>query len=451
MRYPSKTFLSWAQASRLIAICIAAWLALPAPAAAIKIEKIVSPGGITAWLVQEHTVPVISVNFIFRGGASLDPAGKEGLAEMVSSLLDEGAGKLNSQAFQSRLEDIAASLRFSAGRDSFRGRLRTLSANRNDAFHLLRLALSQPRFDADPVARIRAQTIAGLKRSAERPRTIAGRLWYKTVFGSHPYSRPVDGTPESVKAIVIDDLKNFAKIRFGRDKLLIGVVGDITPDELALRLDEMFGALPPKSAGSSVEEAMPEGTGRTIVVQRKIPQSVVVFGQEGVKRDDPDYYTASVMVRILGGGGLTSRLNYEVREKRGLAYAVYSYLNPLEHAGLIMGSVATANERVGKSLGIIRSEWKRMAESGVTEEELATAKTYINGSFPLRLDSSRRIARLLVGIQFSRLGIDYMDRRAKLIDAVTMDDIKRVAKRLLRESALTVVVVGQPEGVTATP
>ncbi len=427
------------------------WLLLSAPVYAIKIKNVTSPGGITAWLVQEHSVPVISINFAFRGGAALDPDGKEGLAGLASSLLDEGAGKLDSQSFQARLEDIAASLSFSAGQDSFNGRLRTLSANRNDAFRLLRLALTKPRFDSEPVARIKAQTIAGLKRKAERPRTIASRLWYKTVFGSHPYGRPVDGTPASIKTITDADLKDFAKHHLGRNNLVIGVVGDISTDELALRLDEMFGALPAASALSPIDEAETAGAGKTLVVERKIPQSVVVFGHPGVKRDDPDYYTASVMVRILGGGGLTSRLNAEVREKRGLAYAVYSYLNSMERAGLVMGSVATANARVGQSLDIIRKEWKHMAENGVTEDELAYTKTYINGSFPLRLDSSRHISRLLVGIQFNHLGIDYLNRRSKLINAVSIDDIKRVAKRLLRESALTVVVVGQPEGITSTP
>ena len=436
----------------LISILIGLALVLIAgPADAFKIEKVTSPGGIEAWLVREHTIPIIAINFAFRAGAVLDPEGKEGLADMVSSLLDEGAGTLDSQAFQTRLEDIVASLGFRAGRDTFRGNLRTLSKYRNDAFHLLRLALTSPRFDAKPVARIRAQLIVALKRHAEDPDSIAGRLWFKTVFPDHPYGRPVDGRIGSIQAITTDDLKGFVSRRLARDNLVIGVVGDITADELAVRLDEMFGGLPAHAASAEVPEATPAAAGLTVVVDRDIPQSVVVFGQQAVKRDDPDYYAAYVMNRVLGAGGFSSRLNIEVREKRGLAYSVYSYLNPLDHVGLIMGGVATANARVAESLSLIRAEWKRMAEAGVDETELAAVKTYINGSFPLRLDSNRRIARILVGIQLSRLGIDYLDRRSSLIDAVTVGDIRRVAARLLKEDRLTVVVVGRPEGLPSRP
>jgi zinc protease len=313
------------------------------------------------------------------------------------------------------------------------------------------LALTSPRFDAKPVARIRAQLIAGLKSDAEDPHSIAGRLWYRTVFPDHPYGRPTSGVIDSIKAVTADDLRNFVSRHFSRDKLVIGVVGDISADELAVRLDEMFGGLRAKSTSSEVSDATPAAAGRTIVVNRDIPQSVVIFGQQGVKRDHPDYYTAYVMNRVLGGGGFSSRLNIEVREKRGLAYSVYSYLNPLDHVGLIMGGVATANARVAKSLSLIRGEWKRMAEAGVGEKELAAVKTYINGSFPLRLDSNRRISRLLVGIQLSRLGIDYLGRRPSLIDAVTADDIRRVAGRLLKADKLTVVVVGRPEGLASQP
>ncbi len=425
--------------------------AWPQSAAAISIEKVTSPGGLTAWLVRETSVPVISFGFAFRAGAAMDPKGKSGLAEMVSSTLDEGAGDLESQAFQGALEDIAASIRFSAGQDRFRGNLRTLSANRDEAFRLLQLAITSPRFDAEPVERIRAQLIAGLKRDAEDPDWIAGDAWSTAAFPDHPYGRNAEGTPDTIAAITPDDLRGFVARHMARDNLVIGAVGDITADELARRLDQVFGALPAKAAPVAVAETTPAARGRTIVIKRKIPQSVVVFGHAGIKRKDPDWYAAYVMFRILGGGGFASRLTEEVREKRGLAYSVYAYLNPFDRAGLIMGGVASANARVGKSLDIIRAEWRRMAEHGVTETEFAAAKTYINGSFPLRLDSSRRIANILIGVQLNRLGIDYLDRRAGLMNAVTMDDVRRVARRLLKPDDLTVVVVGDPEGVTGTP
>jgi zinc protease len=272
----------------------------------------------------------------------------------------------------------------------------------------------------------------------------------EAVFGDHPYARPVSGTHDSLDAITADDLKAYAKARFVRDRLVIGVVGDITPENLAFALDKIFGGLPKTGDLPTVPEATLSAAGRTMVVEKPIPQSIVVFGQPGLKRDDPDWYIASVMNHILGSGGFTSRLTEEVREKRGLAYSIYSYLNPMDHAALIMGGFGTQNARVAESLAILRKEWARMAEEGVTETELENAKNYLNGSFPLRLDSGRRIAQLLVAIQIHDLGIDYMERRPRLIGAVTTGDIARVARRLLKAEDLTVVVVGQPVGISTT-
>jgi zinc protease len=417
------------------------------PALAVDIRSVTSPKGIVAWLVHDPAVPVISMSFAFDAGAAHDPAGKEGRAQMTASLLDEGAGELDSQAFQRRLEDIAMSLRFSATRDSFRGTIRTLSANRDAAFAMLALALTRPRFDAEPVERIRAQTLSALDDDEEEPQTIASRTWFNAVFPGHPYGRPVSGTPQSVKTVAVADLRQFVRDYLTRDRLKIGVVGDIAPDELARRLDEIFGGLPATGSSARVPDIKPAAAGRVIVVERAIPQSVVTFGQTAVGRKDPDWYAAYIMNRVLGGGGFSSRLTEEIREKRGLAYSVYSYLIPLDHAPLIVGGVATANERVAESLRLIRGEWRRMAEHGLTEKELDVAKTYINGSFPLRFDSSRRIADVLVSIQMDNLGIDYIDRRPRLINAVTLADIRRVARRILRADRLTVVVVGKPVGI----
>ena len=443
--------LSIRRLRRAVALVLFAVAGLAAlPAAALEITPVRSKSGIVAWLVQDRTVPVISVSFAFRAGAAYDPEGKEGRAEMTAGLLDEGAGELDSQAFQRRLEEIAASIRFTASQDYFRGTIRTLSENRDEAFRLLALALNQPRFDAEPVERIRAQIVSILKDDLEEPRTIAARTWFAAMFPDHPYGRPERGTIESVGRIGVDDLRALVNRYLARDTLLIGVVGDIAPEELARRLDDVFGALPAKAERPAIPRAAPEAAGRVIVVEKAIPQSVVVFGQTAIARDDPDWYAAYIMNRVLGGGGFFSRLNEEVREKRGLAYSVYSYLNPLEHASLILGGVATANARVADSLRVIRAEWRRMAEQGLRAEELESAKTYINGSFPLQLDSSRRIADILVSIQLDELGIDYIDRRPDLINAVTLEDVKRVARRILDADKLTVVVVGEPVGVVAT-
>lgn len=419
---------------------------------ATDIRKVVSDKGIVAWFVPDSSVPLLALNVVFRGaGSATDPDGKEGLAEMTSSLLDEGAGNIASADFQRRLEDIAAQMTFSAGRDHFSGRLRTLSSERDDAFDLLRLAISKPRFDQEPVERVRSQLLAALKRNAENPRRISGRTWSETVFAGHPYSRPAMGTEDSLAAISAPDLKSFVGERFTRDRLVIGVVGDISEDELKSRLDSVFGDLPQTGPAFDIPEVQPSAAGKTVVVSKPIPQSVMIVGQKGIKREDPDWYAALLVTRIFGGGGLSSRLYAEVREKRGLAYSVYAYLNPMEKSALIVGGVATQNARAGESLDVIRAEWAKLRDKGITAEELRDAKTYSNGSFPLRLGSSRGIAGLLVGMQISNLGMDYIKNRPSLINAVTLEDANRVARRLYDADRLTAVVVGQPKGITATP
>ncbi|MFQ6018575.1 MAG: M16 family metallopeptidase [Kiloniellaceae bacterium] len=420
------------------------------PARAVEVQRVTSEGGIEAWLVEDHGNPIISLDLAFRGGAALDPPGKEGLANMVSGLIDEGAGGLDSQAFQGRLQDLSIRLRFSAGLDSFGGELRTLTENRETAFELLRLALTEPRFDAEPVARIRSQILAGLARDAEDPQTIVGRILSKLFFPEHAYGRPVDGTLESVSALTVEDLRRFVAERFGRDNLVIGVAGDISAPELARLLDQTFLGLPVRAAPADLPETAPRSAGEVVVVERDVPQSVVALGHAGVKRDDPDFYAAYVVNHILGGGGFSSRLYAEVRDKRGLAYSVYSYLNPYEHAGLVLGGVATENSRVKQSLDLIRREWRRMAEEGPSEAELEATKTYLTGSFPLRFSSTGRIAGMLVSMQLQDLGIDHLDRRNALIEAVTLEDARRVARRLFDADRLTVVVVGRPEGVSPT-
>jgi zinc protease len=417
---------------------------------AVDIKKVESRSGSRAWLVQNPAVPVISMSFAFRSGAVSDPAGKEGRAQFVASMLDEGAGDLNSAAFREKIEDLSVRLRFRANLETFSGSIQTLKQNRAEAFKLLALALNKPRFDQDAFLRVRAQLIASLRLDQEDPNRIASRLWYRSVFGNHPYGRPIGGTSASISNIKREDLVSFSNSFFSRNNLLIGVAGDISPDELSMRLDEIFGRLPQGSDPKILVKPEIRMEGKTIVVEKSLPQSVAIFGHRGFKRTDSEWYAAYIVNKILGGGGFSSRLMEEVREKRGLAYGVYSWLNPFESVGLIMGSVATSNSRVKESLDIIREEWRKMSKLAISEEELQEAKNYINGSFPLRLDSSRRIAQILLAVQVNRLGIEYLNRRSSLINSVSRDQVKKTAKRLLDPRLLTVVVVGQPEGISSS-
>jgi zinc protease len=433
--------------AKLAAFAVAACLSVIPAAHAIDIERVVSPGGIEAWLVTEPAIPLLSMSFAFRGGASQDPEALPGVSELVSGLLDEGAGELDSQTFQERLRDNNVELSFSASRDAFYGSMRTLSENRDTAFDLLRLALTEPRFDEDALERIRAQAQSRLLRELQDPNAIAGRRWSEIVFGDHPYSRPVQGTVESVGAINRDELRAYHERNFARDNLYVAVVGDIRADELAALLDEVFGDLPETADLRPVPEAQLLVEGEEIVIPMTIPQTVVRFGREGLKRDDDDFMAALVVNHILGGGSFTSRLFREVREQRGLVYSVFTALQTLDEAGVLIGGLATRNERAGEALGLVRENVARMAAEGPTAEELESAKRFLTGSYALRFDNSGGIASQLLQIQIEDLGIDYVNIRNDLVEALTMEDVQRAAQRLLGDGSLTVTLVGQPEGI----
>ncbi|MGE0034901.1 MAG: M16 family metallopeptidase [Xanthobacteraceae bacterium] len=418
------------------------------PASAMTIERVTSPGGIEAWVVRDAAVPLIAVDFEFSGGTDQDPKDKAGLASLAASLLDEGAGSLDSKAFQEKLERRAIELSFRANRDAFRGTLRTLKENRDEAFEVLRLAINEPRFDAEAVERMRAQTLSQLRRNSTNPNDIASRTWWANAFPEHPYGQPPSGTPETVAAIGVDDLRGYTRRVLARDNLKIAIVGDIDLETAGRLLDSTFGALPAKAELTPVPNVTPQGMGRRVVVELDVPQAVIFFGGPGVARSDPDFMAAYVVNHILGGGSFSSRLYSEVREKRGLAYGISTSLVWLDHSAVLLGGTATRADATGETLRIIETEFKRLAAEGPTEEELAKTKTYLKGSFALGLDTSSKIAAQLVQMQTDNLGIDYIERRSAMIDAITLADAKRAAKRLL-DAGLLVTVVGRPQGVTS--
>jgi zinc protease len=417
---------------------------LAGPAAAVDIQRIVSSKGIEAWLVEEHSVPVVAVSFAFEGGASQDPKDKSGVAYMLSGLLDEGAGDLDSRAFQTALDDYSIGLSFDASRDVFSGSLRTLSDNRQEAVRLARLALTEPRLDTEPVERIRAQIITGIKAGERDPGEIASREMMEAVFGGHPYADPNEGTIDGVAAITIDDLRTYKNKIIARDNLKVAIVGDIDSEQAGVMLDALFGDLPVKANRTGIADVAP-GAAQTIDVAIPVPQSVIQIAGNGLMRDDPDFITASVAAHILGGGSFSSRLYQEIREKRGLVYSIWLGLIPLDHAGLWFVSTSTRSDKADEVVALIEDEIERFAEEGPTEQELADAKAYLIGSYPLRFDTSGAIADQLLAIQLENLGIDYVDKRNDLIAAVTIDDIRRVSKRLFAGDDRIVVRVGTPE------
>ena len=424
-------------------VCALPALLVAAPIA--KVQRIVTPAGIEIWYVQEPNIPVISISLGFRGGTAMDPPGKLGLANFALGLLDEGAGELDSLAFQKAIINRAIHLNSNASRDLVSVSLQTLTRNRDEAFRLLGLALGDARFEVEPVERVRRQILNILAEQELDPNTIVARNWFGDVFQDHPYAQRANGTEEAIRAITSADLKEWAHGRFARNNLIVGASGDVSPDEIARLVDIALAGLPAEAHPAAVPEVVFPSTGAIKVIRMPLTQSVVMFGLPGLKRDDDDFYAAYVMNYILGGGGFTSRLYQEVREKHGLAYSVYSYLAPLEHAALYMGGVATRNDGVAQSLDIIRAEIARLAENSISAEELSAAKQYLTGAFPLGLDTGSKVAGFLARMQFDALGIDYLERRNSYMEGVTLDDIGRVARRLLDPTRMRIVVVGDPE------
>jgi zinc protease len=444
---PNRSQLLTAATTLFLAIVFLTLPAIVAARAAVTIQEVTSERGIKAWLVEDYSVPIVSVRFAFSGGSTQDPAGKEGLANLMTGLFDEGADNLDSDAFQERLDDAGAEMRFNAGRDSLYGSMRMLGDQKDEALELLRLAIEKPRFDAAPIDRIRAQIVSGIVANEKDPQTAAQFAWAQALYGEHPYSRRDEGTRETLAAITADDLHAFHKRLFARGNLTIGVVGAIDAETLKRDLDKVFGDLPAEPSLQNVATVEPK-LDQEILIPYDLPQTSLLLAYPGIERTDPQFFAAYLMNHILGGGSFTSRLFNEVREKRGLAYGVDSSIVNNEHSSALVINTATRSDRSAETLAIIRAEVKRMADEGVTEEELEAAKKYLIGSYAINnLDTSRAIAGTLVELQINKLGIDYIEQRKELIDAVTAAEVQAAAKRLLlAEPAVLIVGPAKAEG-----
>ena len=433
--------------SALITLAALASFAVPAMAE-VPITTVTSAGGLTAWLVEEHSIPIVALEIRFQGGASLDVAGKRGAVNLMTALIEEGAGDLDAQAFAEAREALAATYGFRAGDDTIAVSAQFLSDNRAEAVALLKQALIHPRFDSDAIERVRAQVISGLKSDAQDPETIASQTFRRLAFGDHPYGSARDGTLGSVAALTRDDLLGAYSATLARDRIFVGAVGDISPTELGVLIDDLLGALPAKGAPMPGRAAYLLKGGVT-VVPFDGPQSIILFGQPGLRRDDPDFFAAYILNEVLGGGRFGARLMTEVREKRGLTYGVSTYLSPMDHAELLMGQFASANEKTAEAIAVVKAEWVKAA-AGITQDELDKAKTYLTGAYALRFDGNGPIADIMVGMQMDQLPIDYIRTRNAKVNAVTLADVARVAKRLIQPDQLHFVVVGKPGGVAST-
>lgn len=432
---------------RLFAILALSLTALTARAD-VDIQEVTSPGGIEAWLVQEESIPFVAIEIVFDGGASLEDPAKRGATNLMMALLEEGTGDMDARAFQEAREGLAASFGFDAYDDSVSVSLVALTENRDEAVALLRGALVEPRFDEDAIERVRAQVLSIIRSDAQDPDSIASAAFDAAAFGDHPYGSSLNGTIETVSALTRDDLLQAHRDALVQGRVYVGAAGDISAEELGTLLDTLLGDLP--QDGPAIPSRVEFGLdGGTTVVPFDTPQSVALFGQPGIERDDDDFFAAYILNEILGGRGVESRLMREVRENRGLTYGISTFLVPKDLTEIYLGQVASSNATIAEAIEVVRDEWAKMAEQGVTQEELDAAKTYLTGSYPLRFDGNAEIAGILVGMQSIGLPTSYIPERNDMVNAVTLEDVNRVAAELLDPEGLHFVVVGQPEGLMA--
>lgn len=438
---------------KIILSFIAAFFLLSFPAHAadrlLNIQELKTPGGITVWLAEDKSLPIIALSFAFLdSGTALDAPDKQGLVRLLSNTMDEGAGDLDSQTFQKELADHSITLRFSAGRDAFGGNLKTLTRHKDKAFTLLGFAMTKPRFDAEPVERMREANLARIRSSLGEPDWIAARLLNDQIFEGHPYNMNSGGTLITLASITPDDLRAFQSTWLTRDRLLISVAGDISADDVIKQVDAVFGSLPATAPKTPVISATDvRNGGKTVIFEQDIPQTIVSIAMPSFGRDDPDYYPLRVMNYVFGEAGFGSRLMEEVREKRGLTYGIYSDIQNYRHADVLTISSSTKNESAAEMMTVIGAEMRKLSATPLSAQELKDAQSYLTGSLPLSFSSTEAIASIMTGLQVEGLPSDYLDTYAKKINAVTTDDLKRVASRLLDPSKMTVIMVGKPQTI----
>ncbi len=431
---------------RPVLALVALWAVAASPQAhAQEVAEITSPGGIQAWLVEARDVPVVSLQFAFRGGTAHDPVGKEGLTTLAASLLTEGAGDLDANAFRQAAEDKGIRIGFSAGAEVLSGSLQTTTLHAETAYQLLAQTLTAPRFYPADLDRHRRAQLASIRGRVADPRWLSNRALYDQAFPDHPFARPSRGRPSSLAAITRDDLVALTERRFTRDTLVVAAAGDITPGQLGAVLDQVFGALP---AGGGVD-ALPQATApeaaSTVVVERQGPQTTLLAAHGSISLDDPDLYAAIVLNHVLGGGGFSSRLTQALREDRGLTYGVFSSLGPDRTLPLWTVRSDMANEFVPEAVRVLRQLWADARQNGVTPAEVDAAKAFLTGSWPLRFTSTSRIAGQLLRLQVDGFPISHVTERNRRIEAVTLAEVNRVAAERLRPEGLTMVLVGAPE------
>ena len=435
---------------RLAILCLSllAGVSGAAQAATPKVVEVTSAKGLKVWLIEDHKLPLISMQFAFRGGVETDPEDKQGIAVLTTSLLTQGAGPYDDQAFQQCLAAGSIEMDISAQRDFVQGEIKTLVRTKEEAFRLLALALNKPRFDEGAFERTKGQQTTALISQFSKPAWQGRYALFRTIFAGHPYSYRSLGSRESLARLTRDDVRTFARQRLTQDTLSISVVGAISGKELSLKLDEIFGGLPASAEPDSLKSADLSASPQTLLVRREGEQTNMFFSLPMMKREDPDWYAAEIANYILGGGGFVSRLMNAVRAKEGLTYGIGTGLSPMEKASILMGQVSTDNDKAGEVFALIHHVWQDFYDKGVTQEEVDAARDYLIGSVPLSLTSTDDVSGVLLSMQAQKLGRDYLETREQKLKKVKREDVTRVIQNWFNPARLSFALVGKPEGVT---
>ena len=422
---------------------IALILVLPATAfAARNVHRIETPLGIKAWLVEERSIPLISMNFAFSGGAMQDPADRGGLVSLLAALLTEGAGELDAQAFARRMAEEGAQIAVTATRDQIAGSLDSLAARFTASAELLRLALAAPRFDADAFERARAQRIAELELAANEPRAVAHEHWHAATFPGHAYGRPPKGGVASLRAMTREEMRTLHKRLLARDNLRVVIVGDIDRASAIQAIDAMFGTLPAKAEITPIERpALAVLTG-PLAIAKDVPLATSAFGRVSLRPDHADYPALKVLNHILGSGDFDSLLMDEIRVKRGLAYAAAISLTNDQSASLMLGGMATRADNMTPALAVLREVFRNIAAAGPSQQQVDNAKLYLTGSAVLDLDTNTKLADSLLRLWLEGKAPEDLTSRNDAIRRVRLEDVRRVARDMMAWEQFNIVVVG---------
>ncbi|MBF0295254.1 MAG: insulinase family protein [Magnetococcales bacterium] len=413
-------------------------------AGAVPVQRFVMPGGTQVVLIESHVNPMVEVRILARGGSAYDPSGKEGVAAMTAWMFNEGGGELDSTAFQERLRFFGINLSAAATQDTMEVSMTTLSEHLDPAWAMLADAMLRPRADPEDLQRGLRERVAELIKGEEDADFRITRLFYPLLYGSHPYAHPVTGTVESVKTITIDDITRHHAGLFHAPGLVVSVAGDVTLERLQSLMTRHFEGLKPEP-GPFLPLPLADSpeAGQTRHIEMDLPQTTLRVGWVGINRDDPDFYAMTVMNQILGGGGLPSRLTTVIREERGLTYGIFSYFSLLAARGPFVVGTDTKTASASEVLSLIHEQLRRIVEEPVGEGELRDVKRYLTGSFFLHLDGLDKLAETWSRIVFYQRGMDYLDKWPERIRAVTPEDIRRLAGRIVNFRQLHTVSAGK--------